>query len=209
MSWIAPKYPEHASEIMRLVSCLGPASCSYIAEEPSILDDLCTPCLAPKEMAIVRGSEQPPITLIMMISSMLDDISAVGEYQRVFLNKRLLSVQVELGMLERIRSQPIYIPYTRHTSRFLIIYLTFLPFALFAFANWATIPVMPVLAFLMSGIENIGIHIEQPMMVLPIRALAKSSQQTVQIVERTSSHIQSKNLGARKQHSPCVICQEV
>ena len=64
-------------------------------------------------------------------------------------------------------------------------YLTWLPFGLFAYLSWATIAVMPVLAFLLSGIENIGIHIEQPMMVLPVRSLAQNAKRTVEIIERT------------------------
>lgn len=60
---------------------------------------------------------------------------------------------------------------------------------LFAYCSWATIGVMPAVAFLLNGIENIGIHIEQPMLVLPMRALAESARNTVDIVYRTALEV--------------------
>jgi len=121
-----------------------------------------------------------------MISALLKSAPhTLAVMERTTIEERLVSFQIELGCLERIKYQPIYVPYTRHTSRFLVMYLTWLPFGLFAYLSWATIAVMPVLAFLLSGIENIGIHIEQPMMVLPVRSLAQSAKRTVEIIERT------------------------
>ena len=56
----------------------------------------------------------------------------------------------------------------RHTSRFLVIFLTFLPFALWESCQWLTPAVTGVVAFLLIGVENIGIQIEQPFSVLPL-----------------------------------------
>lgn len=46
-----------------------------------------------------------------------------------------------------------------HTSRFIIVYLTFLPFALWGYLGWLLLPVSVVLTFLLLGIENIGIQV--------------------------------------------------
>lgn len=56
----------------------------------------------------------------------------------------------------------------RHTSRYLIIFLTFLPFALWRVCKWLTPGVAGVVAFLLMGVENIGVQIEQPFSVLPL-----------------------------------------
>lgn len=48
--------------------------------------------------------------------------------------------------------------------------------------EWLTIPVMAVLTFLLVGIENIGIQIEQPLTVLPLRALAMGCRAVVDAV---------------------------
>jgi hypothetical protein len=47
----------------------------------------------------------------------------------------------------------------RHTSRFIICYLTFLPFSLWSYLEWLLLPTMVVLTFLLLGIENIGIQV--------------------------------------------------
>lgn len=39
----------------------------------------------------------------------------------------------------------------RHTSRFIIVYLTFLPFALWPYMEWLMLPTMAVLTFLVRG----------------------------------------------------------
>ena len=44
----------------------------------------------------------------------------------------------------------------RHTHRFLLTYITFLPFALWPLYEWATLPIMAVTGFLLLGVENIG-----------------------------------------------------
>lgn len=52
-----------------------------------------------------------------------------------------------------------HLPLRRHTSRFIICYLTFLPFALWSYLGWVLLPTMVILAFLLLGIENIGIQV--------------------------------------------------
>lgn len=52
----------------------------------------------------------------------------------------------------------------------MLMYVTFVPLALWASINWATLIVGPLTAFLLAGIENIGIMIENPMQILPMAA---------------------------------------
>lgn len=44
----------------------------------------------------------------------------------------------------------------RHTSRFIITYIVFLPFALWQTCQWLTPFISALVAFLLIGIENIG-----------------------------------------------------
>jgi predicted membrane chloride channel (bestrophin family) len=55
------------------------------------------------------------------------------------------------GGCERILRTPIPLSYTRHTSRFLIIWLTLMPFTLWNTCGWAMAPVACVVAFLLLG----------------------------------------------------------
>ncbi len=59
----------------------------------------------------------------------------------------------------------------RHTSRFLIIWLTAMPFTLWKSCGLAMIPATGVLAFLLLAIEEIGVQIEEPFSILPLGKL--------------------------------------
>jgi hypothetical protein len=50
----------------------------------------------------------------------------------------------------------------RHTSRFLLIWLTIMPFTLWAAYGWTSILMSGIFAFLMLGIDEIGVQIEEP-----------------------------------------------
>ena len=55
-----------------------------------------------------------------------------------------------------------------HTSRFLIIWLSFLPLALYPLWGWSTVPVTTMIAFLLLGIEEISVRLEEPFAILPL-----------------------------------------
>jgi hypothetical protein len=56
-----------------------------------------------------------------------------------------------LGGCERILKTPVPLSYTRHTSRFLMIWLTLLPFSLYSTCGLSTIPLCVIIAFLLLG----------------------------------------------------------
>lgn len=58
----------------------------------------------------------------------------------------------------------------RHTSRFLVIWLAFLPFTLWRACHWVMVPAAVLIAFLLLGVEEIGVQIEEPFGILPLGA---------------------------------------
>ncbi len=68
----------------------------------------------------------------------------------------------------------------RHTSRFLIIWLTFLPFAVWPVYGWATPGITAVITFLLVGVENIGIQIEQPFAVIAMDYICASCRASIE-----------------------------
>jgi hypothetical protein len=59
-------------------------------------------------------------------------------------------------------ASPPPMPPCSHTHRFLLFYITFLPFAFWPLYQWYTLPISAVVAFLLCGVENIGVQIEEP-----------------------------------------------
>jgi predicted membrane chloride channel (bestrophin family) len=65
-----------------------------------------------------------------------------------------------LGGCERILRTPLPTAYTRHTSRFLLVYVTLAPALLWPVTGWGTPLLAAFIAFLLLGTENIGVQIE-------------------------------------------------
>ena len=63
---------------------------------------------------------------------------------------------------ERIYNTPIPLAYSRHTSRFLVLYVSTLPLVLVSTIGWTTVPVMVTISWALFGILEIGNLIEEP-----------------------------------------------
>lgn len=85
----------------------------------------------------------------------------------------------QLGACERLLRTPIPISYTRHTSRFLFLWLTCLPFALWPTVGWFTIPCAALIAGSLLKIDEIGMQIEEPFSLLPLDVIAGRIQTDV------------------------------
>jgi len=87
----------------------------------------------------------------------------------VGIDDRILDLCNAMGSCERILRTPIYTSYTRHASRFLTLWCNALPMALYPLVGpTLTVPFSLVVSFVMFGIEDIGLRIEQPFSILPI-----------------------------------------
>ena len=84
-----------------------------------------------------------------------------------------------VGACERIFKSPIPLVYTRHTSRFVGVWLGFLPLAIWGVdSSWnhlATIPSSALIVFFLLGIEELGLQIEEPFGILPLEAFVDGS----------------------------------
>lgn len=110
------------------------------------------------------------LTTIQVLSELVQaaDVSTNQEWQ---LHANLTELHDLLGACERILRTPIPIAYTRHTSRFLIVWLTVLPFAIFPKFGLATLLVAPMIALLLAGINEIGVDVEEPFSLLPLESI--------------------------------------
>lgn len=95
---------------------------------------------------------------------------------------------LSLGGCERIQKTPIPTCFTRHTSRLLCVWSSLLPFALYpACGPFFTLPSTIAISYSIMGIEDIGVQLEEPFNILPIRQYADGVYQGVDFIEAASS----------------------
>lgn len=85
-----------------------------------------------------------------------------------------------MGDSERIFTSPVPRFYTRHTARFLEVWLLLVPLALYqpfsgSWNHWAMIPATSLISFFLLGIEELGIQLEEPFSVLPQIGMTNNS----------------------------------
>eukprot|EP00877_Chromochloris_zofingiensis_P009929 jgi/Chrzof1/518/Cz01g18220.t1 len=131
--------------------------------------------LHPDELTVVAGSKHAPLAILQALSQLtqsagLDSMST----SRLDINVEVM--EDILGACERILRTPIPLSYTRYV-----------------------IPCSGVLAFLLLGIDEIAIQLEEPFGILPLEAICEtikrnledltSSEQSVQqVVDMASTH---------------------
>lgn len=134
--------------------------------------------LQPKELEMLVRSQHKPVRCIHMISQIIQSVpmSSIHQYQ---MSQNLTFFQDVLGGCERLLRAPIPVSYTRHTARFLFVWLSLLPFALYSSCGWATVPVVGGIAAVLAGIEEIGVQCEEPFGILPLDVICGRIQSDV------------------------------
>lgn len=89
--------------------------------------------------------------LCLQVLSHIIEGSGITEFQKLQMQENITTFEDILGGCERLLRTPIPVSYTRHTSRFLIIWLTILPYALWAKLGWATVPAVAMISLLLLG----------------------------------------------------------
>lgn len=129
----------------------------------------------PKEQAakIIAAAHRP--------NRALQDLSyAIDALPMHFMRKNQIHAAVtifedNLGSSERLLTSPIPLFYSRHTVRFLGVWLCLLPFALYKpfAATWnhvGAVPAAATLAIFLFGIEELATQLEEPFTILPMQA---------------------------------------
>jgi putative membrane protein len=76
--------------------------------------------------------------------------------------ERLNSMVDALGACERILMTPMPMAYALHLKQLLLLYCLSLPFQMVEGLGWMTGPIVGWLSFMLFGVEEIGIEIENP-----------------------------------------------
>jgi putative membrane protein len=115
-----------------------------------------------------------PMAALMNLSQAINSLS-IEKQRRIEIDKSLVILGDTLGIGERIFTSPVPLVYTRHTARFLSLWMLLIPFAMyeeFAKTSDLALPLVPaaaILAMFLFGIEELAVQLEEPFSILPMQ----------------------------------------
>jgi ion channel-forming bestrophin family protein len=121
--------------------------------------------LPPDEVSKVLAADHIPSAIALRISALLEEARRQGQisdYVMMTLDNNVQLLVDYLGACERIHKTPLPFAYVVHLRRALILYCVTLPFALIESYGWSTIIDTLLIAYILFGIEEIGVEIEDP-----------------------------------------------
>ncbi|MEH2063618.1 MAG: bestrophin family ion channel [Nostoc sp.] len=148
---------------LRLIAAFFVAMTQHLRREG--VDDRLKCLLAPEHSLQLKNVSNMPLKITQWIGAYLAQQYSqqhIDSIQFAALN-RLLDQLVEcLSRCERILNAPMPKAYSIHLRHLLILYCFALPFQMVKDLHWWTVPVVGVVAFVLFGIEAIGLEIENP-----------------------------------------------
>ena len=152
--------------------------------------------LTPEEASALLSARHRPSFAVSILTE-LGAAAPLRESHRIRLDENLTYFEDAVGSCERILTQPIPLSYTRHTSRFMVIWLSALPLGLYQTCGVATIPLSMVITFLLLGIDEIGVQIEEPFGLLPLDDICDSIEGDIYAMLQEGINIKKTALQAR------------
>jgi len=131
--------------------------------------------LSPYELDMVMNSQHKVVKCLSVMGEIALQ-APINSIERQMLQHNVQVFYDTLGMCERIMRTPLPLTYTRHSSRFLFVYINALPFAMYSAFGWGCIPITIMISALLLGIDEIGVQIEEPFGVLPLDAICTRAE---------------------------------
>lgn len=156
------------------------------------------------EVAETLRAQHVPSAAALRISSLLvkaRNAGHISDYVAIAIDNNVQLLIDYLGACERIQKTPLPFAYVVHLRRALILYCLTLPFALIETYGWYTIIDMLLIAYILFGIEEIGVEIENPFGEdendLPLEAICKTIEDNLSAVIEETRTPELLNKGAR------------
>jgi len=173
LTYFAPQQTRLKNQFVRYVTAFNYALKVHLRANMNLDEDYrkdLTPILKPDELEAALGDPHPPLHILFMMSQIVQRAD-LRPIQGARIDENLTTFSDILGACERIIRCPIPLPYTRHTSRFLFLWLMAIPFAIVGDCGWLTIPVTAFVATALLGVEDLGVQIEEPFSVLALESI--------------------------------------
>lgn len=121
--------------------------------------------LPDNEVRETLAAEHVPSAVALRISKLLEEARRQGhisDFVAMTLDNNVQQLVDYVGACERIHKTPLPFAYVVHLRRALILYCVTLPFALIESYGWSTVVDTLLIAYILFGIEEIGVEIEDP-----------------------------------------------
>lgn len=134
--------------------------------------------LPPEEAAAVLAAANLPFGVALRMTCLVAAVprNQLPESIRLQLDGVIDGLGEAAGGCERLLSTPVPLSYTRHTSRCMMLWLLTLPAALWPSMGPATVPAVAVITYILIGIDELGVQIEEPFSILPLAPLCLAIQ---------------------------------
>eukprot|EP00884_Botryococcus_braunii_P014331 jgi/Botrbrau1/2289/Bobra.101_2s0112.1 len=140
--------------------------------------------LLEQELKALLAADHRPNFVISMLSELVRR-AGLPTVQVLSIDQNLTFFADCIGSCERIFKTPMPLSYTRHTSRFLLLFLFCMPLQLWDTCHWGTVPATLLISFLLLGIDEIGVMIEEPFSILALDAICETAKKNLlEIAER-------------------------
>lgn len=138
--------------------------------------------LTPNELEQLMNSRHRPQFILFRLSYLLKE-SRLAPNIQTHIDRSVCDISVSMTTCERIFTTPIPLMYTRHTARFLLLWLLTVPMCLYAeFKLIQQKWMVPVISFFhaifLFGIEELGVQIEEPFSILPLANICSDIQRS-------------------------------
>jgi predicted membrane chloride channel (bestrophin family) len=138
-----------------------------------------------------KGANTPLEVLTCMRETIAASIGTVDAILVRSMDEQCQRLCGAFGASERVLRTPLPTGFTRHSSRLLALWSSTLPLALYpAMGPWLTIPTALLTAYAVLGIEDIGVQLEEPFDVLPLRQYSDGMFDSINQVERNYKQYQ-------------------
>jgi len=186
-AWSSPMREPDKEKRVQAVQSVGTACYTFLRsllrhvngppDEDSFREDL-KAALPEKEAEAIIAAGHRPFRALYLLSRRIEALP-LSERQRIEVDKSCVIIGDVCGGTERVYGTPIPLSYTRHTSRFLTVWLFLIPFALYdGFANtWnhaGMIPAAGLIAVFLYGIEELSVYLEEPFSILALPGMVQA-----------------------------------
>lgn len=195
LAWVGEEERHVRALLLRWAPAFSRALMCHLRKGEDLREEL-EGVLLPYEIDALMQAQHRPNYVLQVLTHAVR-AARVPDQVVLRMHDSLAQLEDALGGCERLLQTPVPIFYTRMTSRFLMTWITALPFVLWSTCGLLAAPLSLLISFLLLGIDKIGVSIEEPFSILALSDIADTAAGDVH--ELADMHGSSPE----QQHMPC------